>query len=102
MEEFIVAENNAGQRFDLYLTLSMPQYSRTNVRKLLDLGKVKVNGEVEFRPNYRVNAGDKVEVQSELELTRQHLPGWDTPIEIVYQDKDLLIVNKPTGMNVHP
>lgn len=102
MQEFTVAENNVGQRFDLYLTLSMPQYSRTNVRKLLDLGKVKVNGEVEYRPNYRVVLGDKVEVESELELTRQHLAGWNTPVEIVYQDADLLIVNKPIGMNVHP
>lgn len=102
MQEFIVNENSVGQRFDLYLTLNMPQYSRTNVRKLLDKGKVKVNGEIEYRPNYRMALGDSVEVESELELTRQHLPGWDMPVEIVYQDADLLIVNKPSGMNVHP
>lgn len=102
MPEFNVTENSVGQRLDLFLTLSMPQYSRTNVRKLLDMGKVKVNGEVEYRPNYKMSLDDKVQVESELELTRQHLPGWDSPIDIVYQDNDLLIVNKPSGMNVHP
>lgn len=102
MPEFNANENNVGQRLDLFLTLNMPQYSRTNVRKLLDKGNVKVNGEVEYRPNYKMNLDDEVVVEGELELTRQHLPGWETPIEIVYQDADLLIVNKPAGMNVHP
>ncbi|MBL8014820.1 MAG: RluA family pseudouridine synthase [Candidatus Doudnabacteria bacterium] len=100
--EFKVEKIHAGKRLDLYLTLMLPNYSRSNIRKLLDMGKVMRGEEVEYRPNYKVEEGDVFVVGSEEELQRKSLTPWDVDVEIVYKDKDLVLAYKPAGMNVHP
>ncbi|MCA9379522.1 RluA family pseudouridine synthase, partial [Candidatus Dojkabacteria bacterium] len=102
MAKLTVSQDQNGQRLDLFLSMQLPRYSRTAVRKLLDQGKVRLNGEVEYRPNYKVNSAEVFEIEELSELSRKQLPAYDFPLEIVYEDPDLLIVNKPSGMKVHP
>lgn len=99
-----VDSSSAGQRLDLWLSSQFPQYSRSAVRKLLDAGKVQINGAVEYRPNYRVQIEDNIEVVDVDELKRQALPAVDFGqlIDIIYQDQDIIVVNKPEGIKVHP
>lgn len=102
MAKFTVSAAEQGTRLDLYLTLKFPQYSRSAVRKLLDTGKVRRNSEIEFRPNYRVVADEQFELEGVAELERQALRPYEIDLEVVYQDEDLLVVNKPSGLKVHP
>lgn len=102
MSNFKVDQKDAGKRLDLVLPMQLPQYSRSAVRKLLDQGKVQINGNVEYRPNYRVLVGEEVLVMDDADFERQSLPGYDFPVTIVYQDQDIVIVDKPVGLHVHP
>lgn len=102
MANLVVTNESVGQRLDLYLAMQLPKFSRTAVRKMLDQGKVRLNGEVEYRPNYKVNIGDEFEVEQLSDLSRKQLIPYDFPLDIVYEDQDLLVVNKPSGMKVHP
>lgn len=97
-----VEKENNKQRLDLFLSLNFPEYSRSSVRKLLDMGKISVNGEVEYRPNYKVREGDQIQLDSDEEFQRKHLPEFEMDLDIVYKDQDIVIVNKPSGIKVHP
>lgn len=98
----IVDQDNTGKRLDLFLALIAPGYSRTNLRQMLNEGRVKVQGEVEYRPNYKVRTGELIEIETVAELQRVRPAGWKVDVEIVYQDENIVIANKPAGMNVHP
>ena len=96
-----VKEKHAGKRLDRFLVEALGgRFSRTFLKKLIDADVVRVNGESE-NAHYKVSEGEGVEVQvpdpKPLELKPENIP-----LEIVYEDKDLLIVNKPAGMSVHP
>ncbi len=102
MEKFTVEKQNAGQRLDLLLKFKLPKYSRAAVKKMLNQGLVKVNGEVEYRPNYRCSEGDTLSVSTDETLERQVLDPYRKKIKILYKDEDLVVVNKPIGLKVHP
>lgn len=97
-----VTEELVKRRLDLVIVLLFPSYSRTKARELLNLGAVKVNGVVEYRPNYKVALNDEIEVTVQEGESSRHLKPTKGNIEIVYQDEDLLAVNKPFGLKVHP
>lgn len=103
MEEIKISvkEKHAGKRLDRFLVEALGgRFSRTFLKKLIDTDAVRVNGENE-NAHYKVSEGEGVEVQvpdpKPLELKAENIP-----LEIVYEDKDLLVVNKPAGMSVHP
>jgi len=101
---FTISSSDAGARLDLWLSQNLAKYSRSSVRKLLDGGLVNVNTKVEFRPNYRLREDDLIEVTHQDELIRKSLPGTkpEKPVEILYQDEHIVVVNKPRGIKVHP
>lgn len=103
--ELKVTIGDNGKRLDLYGVLYSDNLSRNSLRKLLDSGLVKVNGEVEYRPNYKVKTDDLVEIPLEIDTVAQNydqIVPENIPIEVIYEDKDLLVVNKPAGMVIHP
>jgi 23S rRNA pseudouridine1911/1915/1917 synthase len=102
MKKITITENDQGRRLDLLLKFELPEYSRESVRKLLDAGHVQVNGLIEYRPNYKVKVGDVVEPQQDLKLSRRALIPYKFKLDVIYEDEDLLIVNKPAGLKVHP
>lgn len=103
MEELLVYEVGDGEgncRIDRYLSEQMEGNSRSFVQKLLKDGKVSISGK-SVKASYKVQPGDRIEARvpepEELEILPE-----DIPLDILYEDEDLLIVNKPKGMVVHP
>ena len=97
MEEFTVTEKSG--RLDQYI-MNQTGFSRTKVQKLIKAGAVIVNGKPS-KNSYQVEVGDQIVVQAVEEEEMSHEPE-NIPLDIVYEDDDLLIVNKPNGMVVHP
>ena len=95
----IVVENNFQKRLDQYLATTLEE-SRNKIQQLIKEQKVVVNGKV-ASASYRVQEGDEIEVDATLsqEITVEKE---NIPIDVVYEDDDLLIVNKKSGMVVHP
>ena len=100
MTTIIVQPDAAGQRIDKALSVCLPDVSRAFVQKLLEQGQVLSGGKA-VPKNYKVHAGETLCVlQSEpreIDIQPQ-----DIPLDVRYEDSDLLVVNKPRGMVVHP
>lgn len=99
--EFIVEEDKKGTRLDVVLSLVIEEASRSHLQKLIDIGRVEVNGEVALSKKYKVKTGDAVRI-TVPEPVHLNVKPEDIPIDIVYEDEDVLVVNKPKGMVVHP
>lgn len=99
--EFFVDENQQNTRIDLLLSLSLEGTSRSFIQKLFDKEKISVNGSICDSKKYKVKTGDRIEI-SIPEPETLEIEAEDIPLEIVYEDDDLLVVNKPKGMVVHP
>ena len=95
----IIVEENEGLRIDRYLASEL-DISRSKIQKLIEEEKVFVNGKV-VPSSYAVKIDDKIEVQDDLDYNIK-VEAEDIPIDIVYEDDDLLIINKESGMVVHP
>lgn len=97
MKELIVDSENI--RIDTYLKEEL-DISRSKVQKLIEQNKILVNDK-EISNNYLIKKGDIIKVNDELDF-EIHLTSEDIPLDIVYENDDLLIINKPSGMVVHP
>ena len=96
----IEVKENENLRIDKYLSLET-DISRSKIQKLIKDGKILVNGEI-ITNNYKVNLEDKIEILNlEQEFNIDIKPS-DIPLDIVYEDDDLLFINKQSGMVVHP
>ena len=93
-------EDEIGKRIDVYIAEYKEELSRSRVQKLIENGLVTVNGKA-VKSNYKLRKGDILEVEipdpEPLEIEAE-----DIPLDIIYEDKDVAIVNKPQGMVVHP
>lgn len=100
IREFLVGEEEEGDRLDVYLSEQLGDMSRSYIQKIIKDKKVEVNNKIE-KAKYLVKEEDKVKIEIPapklLEVIAQ-----DIPIDIVYEDNDVLIVNKPQDMVVHP
>lgn len=97
--EFIVAQEDSKTRIDQYLTARVP-YSRSRIQQLIVEGYVLLNDE-ETKSNAKVKAGDEIVVDVP-EAVSIELKPVDLSLEIVYEDSDIIVINKPKGMIVHP
>lgn len=98
--EFIVSEESEGARVDKYLTMLMDSLSRSYLQKLLRESHVTVGGQP-VKANYRIKTEDAVRVLLPPLITPDILPE-NIPLEVLYEDEDVIVVNKPKGMVVHP
>ncbi len=96
-----VEDDVKGSRIDAALAGSVQNLSRSAIQKLIEKGSVSLNGQVCTEKKHKVDAGDSIEVlvpePKELDVTAENIP-----LDIVYEDDDVLVVNKPKGMVVHP
>lgn len=100
IKKFLVSEEEEGDRLDVYLSNQLGDMSRSYVQKIIKDQKVKINSKVE-KSKYLVKESDEIEVEIPAPKVLEVIPQ-DIPIDIVYEDKDFLIVNKKQGMVVHP
>lgn len=100
MEKLIVQDNEKGVRLDSYIASKKRELSRTNVQRLIEDGNILVNNNIQ-KTSYKVIPGDEILIvvpkPKEIELKPQ-----DIPIDIVYEDSSIIVVNKPKGLVVHP
>ena len=98
---FIAEDDMEGQRLDSLLSDLIPEISRSRIQRLIEEGKVSLNGVIILKKNTRVFEGDKIEAMiSPLEEPSPEPE--DLPLDVVYEDKDIIIINKEKGMVVHP
>lgn len=100
IKEFIVEFEEEGDRLDIFLSSQLGDMSRSYIQKIIKDKKVKVNEKIE-KAKYLVKEDDKVIIEIPAPKLLEIIPQ-DIPINIVYEDDDLLIINKPQGMVVHP
>jgi len=101
-KEFIVEEYAIGQRFDVWLADRMPSHiSRTRVKSLIKSGNVSVNGKPCKEPNFRLKGEETVSLEIPAPEDATPLPE-NIPIDILFEDDHLIVINKPPGMVVHP
>lgn len=97
---FSVPEDSAGQRLDAFLASQIEGWSRARLQRLIEEGDVLVNRRVS-KPSYKLRANDEIEAELTSLPTATFKPE-DIAIEVVYEDDDLIVVNKAAGMVVHP
>jgi 23S rRNA pseudouridine1911/1915/1917 synthase len=95
-----VPEELAGMRLDQCLAEMFPDYSRSKLQTWIKAGRVKVDG-VALRGREKLDGGEEIELDAEAEVVLESDPE-DIPLDIVYEDDSLLIINKPAGLVVHP
>ena len=100
MEEIVVQDNEQNKRVDAYIAEAKTELSRTTIKRLLDTGDILVNGKKQ-KASYKPESGDIIQINMP-EATETKLIAQDIPVPIIYEDKDIIVVNKPKGMVVHP
>lgn len=98
--QLTVEEGDAQERLDVYLKDYLPDKSRSALQKLIKDGHVTINDKAE-KANYKVRSGDVILIETQEPKEIDILPE-NIPLDILYEDDDILIVNKPKGMVVHP
>ncbi len=100
MTKTLIVEKNETMRLDAYIVANLAEMSRTTAKRLLEEGKILVNGKIQ-KASYKPSLNDKIEIEieepKEIELKAQEIP-----IDIIYEDNDIIVVNKPKGLVVHP
>ncbi|MEI3246653.1 MAG: RluA family pseudouridine synthase [Lachnospiraceae bacterium] len=100
MKEMIFASQESGERSDKFLDEMLPDFSRSYLQKLIKGQHVTVQGQI-VKPNYRLRAEDEIHIEIPDEIKLDITPE-KIPLDILYEDQDLLVINKPKGMVVHP
>ena len=100
MKNVIVNENDKGKRLDIYIAENFNELSRTMIKKLIESNNILVNDKSE-KVSYKVQANDNISIDVP-EARETKLKAQEIPLDIIYEDSDIIVVNKPKGMVVHP
>jgi 23S rRNA pseudouridine1911/1915/1917 synthase len=97
---YITISHGFGQRLDVFLSASIPQLTRSQAQKLISEKKVRVN-RTWSKPSHKLRVGDIVEVEV-LEVKKTSLLPENIPLDVLYCDEHIIVINKPPGLVVHP
>lgn len=100
IENIVTNEDQKGLRLDVFLLEKHPEFSRSHIKNLIEKGLVKVNGKV-VKAGYALKNGENIEIEVQKPEAIS-TDAEDVDFEIVYQDEDLAVINKPQGLVVHP
>lgn len=100
MKEYIISEDSEGNRLDKIIPILENSISRTAVQRMIDNGLILVNNK-KLKASYKVNKKDIITIEKE-EVKNINLEAQEIPLEVIYEDKDIIVVNKPKGLVVHP
>jgi len=98
MDKYIIEESNA--RLDKEIAKFNNKLSRMTIQRMIEESQILVNGK-SVKPSYKVSSGDVVTIEDVIPEDSELKPQ-DIPVDIIYEDEDLLVVNKEKGMVVHP
>ena len=101
LKKFLIKEEDSGNRLDIILTKLLPDLTRSNLKKTIQLEQVKINTYIEKSPSKKLKANDILEINLIPTEEIKILPT-KIKLDIAFEDRDILIVNKPAGMVVHP
>ena len=99
--KFLVTEKDNGSRLDIFLSKKIDRLTRSNIKKIINSNNVKINIKVSNSPSKKIKLHDVVEIKL-LQKRSDNLKPSKIKLDIQYEDKDILVVNKPKGMVVHP
>jgi len=97
---FVADAAAAGMRLDAYLAQAIPEISRARVQMLIEAGQVRVDG-TDAKAKTKLRGGEAIEIEGDPQPAPLHAMAEDIPLDILYEDKYLAVVNKPAGMMVH-
>jgi len=100
-KEFLVTSySGEGQRLDIFLSEKISDLSRSQIKRLIEKKKVRVNGLLR-KSSHKLQEKEKVEIDYELPEYKENIPE-NIPIELIYSDEHIVVINKPSGLVVHP
>ena len=100
MEEKLIEATESGKRLDVYLSELLPDFSRSRLQTMIKEGDVTVNGKT-VKSGFKLTAGDSILVR-QREAVSMAASAQQLDLDILYEDKDIIVINKPQGMVVHP
>jgi 23S rRNA pseudouridine1911/1915/1917 synthase len=99
--KFLTDEKTHGKRLDIILSQKISNLTRSNIKKIILSKNVKVNGAISISPSKKIKTNDEIVVKIQIKNEIEAKPA-NIKLNIVFEDKDILIINKPVGMVVHP
>ena len=99
--KFLVKKEDDGKRLDIFLSERINHLTRSNIKKIIDAKNVKINKKTVDSPSKKIKINNEIEIELFLKKSNKLLPN-KINLDIRFEDKDILIVNKPKGMVVHP
>ena len=99
--ELLINSKNKGKRLDVFLSQEITAFTRSYLKKLIEKNKVKLNKSIITSPSTKLKTNDQVSINI-VEKQNQNILPKNIKLEVIYEDKDILIINKPKGMVVHP
>ena len=99
--KFSVDFQNSGKRLDIFLTENIKNYTRSFLKKLIESRQVKLNNNFIVSPSARIKYKDQININI-LQIKEQNIVPKKIKLDVIYEDKDILVINKPKGMVVHP
>lgn len=100
MKKIIIQQQHIGLRLDKVIAENFEEISRNNIQKLIQQNRVTVNDKIE-KSSYKVSFNDKIIIK-EIQLEEAKIEPQEIPLDIIYEDKDIIVINKPKGLVVHP
>jgi len=101
MQKLVVSNDFEKERLDKFLLSNITEHTRSYIKNLIESGKVLVNGKEITKAGYSLKTGDEIEFEL-FEPIPLEAKAENIPLDIIYEDEDLLVINKPQGMVVHP
>ena len=99
--KFLVKKKNNGERLDIFLSKEIKDLTRSYIKKIIEKNQVKLNKTINSSPSFKIKTNDEIIINISKEENHKLIPS-KIKLDIVYEDNDFLIINKPKGMVVHP
>ncbi len=101
MNKFVIDDSNSKKRLDVFVMENFPEFTRSQIKNFIDNGKVTINDKI-VKAGYSLRINDVIMLDKLDNNKEIHAKAEDIPIDIVYQDDDIVVINKAQGMVVHP
>ena len=99
--KFLVKDDNNKERVDIFLSKNINLFTRTHIQKFIKKGQLKINGNIIKAPSTKIKTSDELTLKVEVKKDKKIFLS-NVNLNVVYEDQDILIINKPKGMVVHP